>query len=341
MTITIPLVAKDGAKHSLLVQGPKIISSGGYNNLTNWPYTTNRPQFSGSTLTWIGPVYALGGSYVSGGHPSTANDTQQSLVLTSSGGITTSSDGQIIEGLNISGTVSVQNNNVTIRKCRITVSGQTAYAISLGTLTISGLVVEDCLLDGGKASYEGISNGGSGSVGNNLTVQRNTITGFENLLTVWPWNNSTIVDNYMTQCGNSNNPSYDGDFIEFYTASNITVSHNQFDVANSQLNNVTLNSVLNLTTVGGNDTGISFNNNLISNANIMPHACIDGDISSGGTLSWSFTNNGFYNSGTTNGYSALTHNSVTAPNASPNSGNYTAATQTSTSGTPINGNGQV
>jgi hypothetical protein len=117
--------------------------SGTYNNLTNWPDATNRPVLSGSTLSWIGPV---------GGGPSTANDTPQTRTLTSSGSITTTADGQVIQGLNISGTVTIHHNNVTVKQCAIVGSGAdpVIYVPPVGSgstgqaLSTGGFLIEDC-----------------------------------------------------------------------------------------------------------------------------------------------------------------------------------------------------
>jgi hypothetical protein len=51
-----------------------------------------------------------------GGGPSTASNVQQTRTLTASGSIKTTANGQIVEGLRISGTVTVAHNNVTIRQ---------------------------------------------------------------------------------------------------------------------------------------------------------------------------------------------------------------------------------
>lgn len=65
--------------------------------------------------------------------------------LTSSGGISTSSDGQIIEDLDVNGTISVNHNNVTIRRCRVRSSG--FYCIQEAESN-SGTNVIDCEIDG-------------------------------------------------------------------------------------------------------------------------------------------------------------------------------------------------
>ncbi|MGZ6480241.1 MAG: hypothetical protein ACXWQE_13110, partial [Bdellovibrionales bacterium] len=80
------------------------------------PGASNRPTFDSTSqvLSWSGPV---------GGGVSTGTYTVQTRVLKASGAITTTADGQIIEGLRITssgaldhGIITVKNNNVIIRQ---------------------------------------------------------------------------------------------------------------------------------------------------------------------------------------------------------------------------------
>ena len=59
-----------------------------------------------------------------------------------SGSITTTSNGQVIDGYDVSGGINVVHDNVTIRRTRVVGSG---IAIDPST---SGTVIEDCELDG-------------------------------------------------------------------------------------------------------------------------------------------------------------------------------------------------
>src|SRR5688572_30489076 len=73
--------------------------------------------------------------------------TLPGVARTSSGSITTSSNGQIIQNLNISGSIFVQHANVIIRNVRITNPGGVAVANAAGG-TGSSFTLEDCELDG-------------------------------------------------------------------------------------------------------------------------------------------------------------------------------------------------
>ncbi len=65
--------------------------------------------------------------------------------LTSSGGLTITTDGAVIDGLDINGSVTVRANNVTIRNSRITSSGHYPLQLASG---FDNLVVEDTRIRG-------------------------------------------------------------------------------------------------------------------------------------------------------------------------------------------------
>lgn len=105
----------------------------------DWPSPANRPSFDGSSLRWIGPI---------GGGANDGNPVQQSRVLTGSGAITTSADNQVIEGLNITGKVTISHSGVIVKQCRIaTGTGPASIDITLNSLS-PGPVIRDCLVDG-------------------------------------------------------------------------------------------------------------------------------------------------------------------------------------------------
>lgn len=68
------------------------------------------------------------------------------VTRTSSGSITTSSNGQIIENLNVSGRITVQHDNVTIRNVRVT--NPNGVAITNIAAETDNLLIEDVELDG-------------------------------------------------------------------------------------------------------------------------------------------------------------------------------------------------
>jgi hypothetical protein len=113
-----------------------------------------------------------------------------------SGSITTTRDGQIIENLNISGSVQVLHNNVTIRNVKITQPGGAAISIN----GPSGLVIEDCELDG-----TGNPSALSAIAEHNYTMRRCNVHHFGEGPRIN--GNVTLEDNYMH------------DFVSYYTGS--------------------------------------------------------------------------------------------------------------------------
>lgn len=85
--------------------------------------------------------------------------------LSSSGSVTSEYDGQVIEGLDIAGTVTISHNNVTIRNSRIRAGGVDTYAISYGPTFGSGLggtTVECVEIDGQDSTSVGVLLQGTG-----------------------------------------------------------------------------------------------------------------------------------------------------------------------------------
>jgi len=94
-------------------------------------------------------------------------NTGTSGTLTPSAGFSTSSDSQVIEDLDITGTITVLHDDVTIRNCKITSSGIRGIDCSNGT---TGTIIEDCELIGtGTDSRIGI-------FGSEFTVSRCNIS---------------------------------------------------------------------------------------------------------------------------------------------------------------------
>lgn len=91
--------------------------------------------------------------------------------LTSSGSMTVSRDGAVIDALDVSGRIRVSADNVTIRRTRVTTNGA-LYAIRVDPDT-RGTVVEDVELIGTD------NNASVGIVYGNYTIRRAEIRGFE------------------------------------------------------------------------------------------------------------------------------------------------------------------
>lgn len=319
---------------SVIPCGVITTTGGGAFSDSDWPSPLNRPTFNSGTgvLTWVGP---------SGGGANNGSPVQQSRLLTNANGFTTTNNGQIIQGLNVNNgnPIQVAHDNVTIKQCRVILQGLTTFDFGIqygsgGTAT-TGLIVEDCLIDGGTTGgYEGFASGSGSMIATSRNfVRRCYFTGFENCITLFPGNGVDIIDNLFGPCKNASG-TFDADQIELYTTNDVLVQHNMFDAAGSQTTPGIVNSELNLTGVSGTVSNAIINNNMFANGNVCPGFVICDDNSQGFSVSWSFTNNGFFNRGA----AAYRRDAVALV---ANSGNYNAATQTSTSGTLINGTGLI
>lgn len=137
----------------------------------------------GSILTWVGPL---------GGGANNGTPVQQTRMLALTNDVVSVYAGQIIQGLNIVGTVRIRHNNVILRQCRV-VSGN-AVIVQADSGAPTGVVVEDCLIDGtlvnGSTGFNPDS-GGGGSI-----IRRCNITAAENGVGIGE-NNMNIQDNWI------------------------------------------------------------------------------------------------------------------------------------------------
>jgi len=136
--------------------------------------------------------------------------------LTASGGMTITTDGAVIENLDISRTVSIKANNVTIRNCRIAVTTD-FYGIQC-TFGYTGLLIEDCEITGMQSS---------GVYGSNFTIRRSYIhnSGADAFK---PTENFVIESCYITDLGYIDMAHADG--IQMIVGSNGLVRWNTFDM---------------------------------------------------------------------------------------------------------------
>ena len=324
MSITITASATD-AVGATATTTTTVTQSGGYNNLTNWPSAANRPTISGNTLSWIGPI---------GGGPSTSNDVSQSRILTSSGPISTSSNGQVIEGKDIVGQVHIDHDNVILRQCRIRWNSASTYAISSGCVIetdASNVVVEDCMIsdNGGNGQQNGINIGWFNTGKPQNTIRRCNVFRFGNMI---PSQSRILaIDNWF-HLGRGDVDHMD--MFELYGnapgggSQDVVIRHNCLDGRdNLGINNIGINMT---NEQGGFVKNITIDNNAFLQSGTY-YAIGGGDIGTGGAMNFSATNNGFFNVG------------IRQPgiSCSPNSGNFLMSTATSTSGSLVNGNGII
>jgi len=141
------------------VRGPAPAASG-----FQWPSAANTPSVSGNVLTYYPNV-------------PTSYAAATTTLTASPGDLYTSSNGQVIQDLDITGAVVVNHNDVIIRRCRIHDFYWSGIYIDTGVQAGHPVIVEDCLID--TPNPAGI-NGSSGASSDHYTVRRSRIRDVEN-----------------------------------------------------------------------------------------------------------------------------------------------------------------
>jgi hypothetical protein len=152
--------------------------------------------------------------------------------LTNSGNVTSSSNGQIIEGLNVNGIITINQAGVTVRNCRLD-----NIFIKAPSCTI-----EDCAVVGGSW------NSGINVLTGSATIRRCDISGADN--GIWlEANGCLIVDNYFHDLHGSPDAHIDGLQIpaSASSVSNNLIRHNNFDLPSRSTNScITMKDATNI-----------------------------------------------------------------------------------------------
>jgi hypothetical protein len=120
-------------------------------------------------------------------YPDASNTGPTGLLRESTGNITVSKPGAVIENRKINGCVTIRADNVTIRNSEIRCEGKTG--INNWTQGHTGLLVEDTEIEcGHEPGQTGISE-------RNFTLRRSEVFGCENI--IWAEQNVVIEDNYI------------------------------------------------------------------------------------------------------------------------------------------------
>lgn len=178
--------------------------------------------------------------------------------LTSSGTVSTSSAGQVIQNLSIAGYLNVNHNNVTVRRCRIR-GGRATPTVNIAS-GVTGFVIEDSEID----------MAGSGKVGigySNWAARRCNIHGGEDGAKME--HSTELRDSYIHHLLRPDTGSH-GDCIQSVKGNGITIVHNTLLAYNPTTDDF-MNSVLQLTdTTGsadGSQTNVTFTDNLVGGGN--------------------------------------------------------------------------
>jgi Ca2+-binding RTX toxin-like protein len=149
----------------------------------------------------------------------------------STGDITVTTPGAVINALDVKGTIWVNAPNVTIENCRITATDWTGIWIKPG---VTGTVVKDCEI----SNVGNGANGANGIVGSG-TFLRNDIHNVDNGVNV---NGSVVIqDNYIHDMKANGTPHYDSVEVNG-GVSNISITHNTIINDNGQTSAVMLNN---------------------------------------------------------------------------------------------------
>jgi hypothetical protein len=174
------------------------------------------------------------------------------VALRSSGGITASSDGQVIDALDVNGGIRVTADNVTIQRSRITVGGG---ASSVGVMVEPG-VTGTRILDTTIVA----PNGFTGIVGTGgFLAQRVNIQGFENGIEI-RGGSGTILDSYVFLT----NFVYPGGVIPHFdavtsgSANGVLIRHNTLTAPPDQT------AAVNFTNDFGSIRDVTIDNNLLT-----------------------------------------------------------------------------
>jgi hypothetical protein len=171
--------------------------------------------------------------------------------LTTSGSITVSTPGTVIDGKDVTGSITVNANNVTIKNSKIHTSG--GYWAIKSDIDPTGTKIINNEIYSPNGFYTGITL-------NNVFICGNYIHGFENMIT--GGSNMTIQANYMDKLdGVDANPHYDG--IEIYWGNNTKVWGNNIMMRDVNGNWLGDTGAINLTTENSNIDNVDIRGNWI------------------------------------------------------------------------------
>ena len=215
---------------------------------------------------------------ISDSYPNATN-TGYTGTLTPSGDITASTVGQVVQNVDVTGTIYVTANNVTIQNCRVTSSVQSGQIAAAAGVT--GLTVTHCEVNGLGATAYNITGSGTFTYNNLYGAEKNIeLTG-----------NAVIENNYMHEMSNTANPTPHFENVDAEGGqTSLLIQHNT--MINVQQNT----AAVMLANYYGGLTGITVTDNIMVGGN-YPVYC-DGHFAGGSVGTVAYTNNhigsGFY-----------------------------------------------
>jgi hypothetical protein len=215
--------------------------------------------------------------------------------LPSSGSVTTSSDGQTIQNLNINGQIQVQNANVTINNVCVTTNGGAQLGSNAIKVTGGSATIENSILRGASDSSQSIEMAVTNFGGGTVTVKHVYAYNCGECLNTGSWNvqDSYILDNGMYNTGDHLETIYvDGSGGETVTVNHsVLLSPPGWDGSGSP--NGGQAGLLFGDTNGGSggscSTHWNITNNLLAGDGVLIYQC--GNASSVGSSTLNFTGN--------------------------------------------------
>ncbi|MDB5562112.1 MAG: hypothetical protein JWN11_1530 [Hyphomicrobiales bacterium] len=195
------------------------------------------------------------------------------VTLLPSGGLQINTAGVTIKGLNISGPVYINADNVTLQDCKVTSNNYAVVSVKAG---VSGAVVQDCEING-----VGTGNDGSNGISGQGSFLRNNIYNVENGINL-NGANSVVQDNYIHDLKASGSPHYDGIQVDG-GVSNASITHN------TVINDYGQTSAVMIDNYFGPISNVKVDSNVLVGGGYTVYS--DGQFSGGSISGVSFTNN--------------------------------------------------
>jgi hypothetical protein len=119
--------------------------------------------------------------------------------LPSASDITTTTNGQVIQNLNITGTIQVQNSNVTINNVCVTTNGGGQIGSDAIKITATGTTIKNTTIAGANSSNQSIEQAVTNFGGGTVTMSHDYAYNCGECLNTGSWNvtDSYILDNGM------------------------------------------------------------------------------------------------------------------------------------------------
>lgn len=266
-----------------------VVAPGGGTTTTTSSSTTT----TSSTTTAPPPPSGCFGNPASCGLPSpTTTGVPNCAALPSSGSITTSSSGQTISNLNVTGTIQVTKPNVTINNVCVTNNGGAVLGSNAVKVTSTGTLIENSTLAGANDSKKSVEQAVTNFGGGTVTMTNDYVYNCGECLNTGSWtvSNSYILNNGMYNTNDHLEAVYTSDATVSITHS-VLLTPPGWNGAGSP--NGGQAGVLFGDTHGGSggacDNHWSITNNLIAGDGVLIYEC--GNASGAGSSSMTFTGN--------------------------------------------------